>query len=161
MTIAVGGKLPDMVFKVVTSSGTAEKTTAEIFGGKRAVLFAVPGAFTPTCHVSHLPGFLQKLDDFKAKGVEVIACTAVNDPFVMGAWAKASGAEDKILFLADGNGTFAKAIGMDIDLSVAGLGVRSKRYAMLIENDVVKALHIEDTPGKAEKSSAEALLAVL
>lgn len=161
MTIAVGGKLPDMVFKVVTGAGTAEKSTAEIFGGKRAVLFAVPGAFTPTCHVSHLPGFLQKLDEFKVKGVEVIACTAVNDPFVMTAWAKASGAEDKILFLADGNGAFAKAIGMDIDLSVAGLGVRSKRYAMFIENDEVKALHIEDAPGKAEKSSAEALLAVI
>jgi peroxiredoxin len=161
MTIEIGAKLPEATFKAVTGEGPAAMTTSEIFAGKRVALFAVPGAFTPTCHVSHLPSFLNQHDALKAKGVDLIACTAVNDVFAMGAWAKASGAEGKILFLADGNGDFARAVGMDIDLSVAGLGVRSKRYAMLVEDGVVKALMIEDSPGVADKSTAEKLLQAL
>lgn len=161
MTIQIGDNVPDVVFKTMTSSGASDMPSAEVFSGKKVVLFAVPGAFTPTCHGSHLPGFIKHFDALKAKGVDTVACTGVNDVFVFGAWAKASGADDKILFLSDGNGDFAKAVGMDIDLSVASLGLRSKRYAMLVDNGVVKALHIEDSPGKAEQSSAEALLAAI
>jgi peroxiredoxin len=158
MSIEVGGKIPDATFKTTSEAGPKEISAAEVFGGKTVVLFAVPGAFTPTCNLSHLPGFIKYYDDFKAKGVDTIACTAVNDVFVIGAWQKSAGADDKVLFLADGNGDFAKAMGMDIDLSVAGLGLRSKRYAMLVVDSEIKAMHVEDSPGKAEISSAEALL---
>ncbi len=161
MPIEIGETLPHVTFKTMTSSGASEMPSQDVFAGKKVVLFAVPGAFTPTCHGSHLPGFIKHYDELKAKGVDTVACTGVNDVFVFGAWAKASEVDDKILFLADGNGDFAKAIGMDIDLSVAALGLRSKRYAMLVEDGVVKALHVEDSPGKAEQSSAEALLAAL
>jgi glutaredoxin/glutathione-dependent peroxiredoxin len=161
MTIAVGSPLPASKFKTMTATGPSEITTDELFKGKKAVLFAVPGAFTPTCHGTHLPGFLTHAEDFKAKGVDVIACTAVNDVFVMGAWAKASGAEGTITFLADGNGDFAKSIGLDLDGTPIGFGIRSKRYAMLLENGVVKALHVEDKLSAAQESSAERLLADL
>lgn len=158
MTIAVGGRLPEVTFKEVADGAPVDRTTSEIFGGKTVALFAVPGAFTPTCHEQHLPGFLSRLDAFKAKGVDDVVCTAVNDVFVMGAWARDSGAVGKIRFLADGNGDFARAIGMDADLSVAGLGTRSKRYAMLVKDGVVAALNIEPTPSSATVSSADALL---
>jgi glutaredoxin/glutathione-dependent peroxiredoxin len=158
MAITPGDRLPDAKFKIMTATGPSEVTAAELFKGKKAVLFAVPGAFTPTCHGMHLPGFLRHADDFKAKGVELIACTAVNDVFVMGAWAKASGAEGKITFLADGNGDFAKAIGLGMDGTAVGFGIRSKRYAMLIEDGTVKALHVEEKPSSAQDSSAERLL---
>lgn len=161
MAIEVGAKLPDAVVKVIGDAGPAEMKVSDIVGGKKAVLFAVPGAFTPTCHLNHLPGFVNHLDAIKAKGADTVACIAVNDPFVVGAWAKASGADGKILFIADWDGAFTKALGLDIDLSAAALGVRSKRYAMLVEDGVVKTLHIEDAPGKAEQSSAEALLATM
>jgi len=161
MAIQVGSSLPDAKFKIMTDNGPAEVTTAELFKGKKAVLFAVPGAFTPTCHGLHLPGFLFNADEFKAKGVNLIACTAVNDVFVMSAWAKASGAEDKITFLSDGNGDFAKAIGLDLDASGAGLGIRSKRYAMLLDDGVVKQLNVEDKPSSAEVSAADRLLETL
>lgn len=161
MTITVGSRLPDATFRMLTPDGMAAKTTAEIFGGKRAVLFAVPGAFTPTCHNNHLPGFVVQSDAFKAKGVDFIACTAVNDQFVMDAWGKATGAENTIMFLADGNGDFAKAAGLELDGSGIGLGLRSKRYAMLVEDGVVKVLNVEDVASKAEISSAETLLAAL
>lgn len=161
MKIAPGNRLPDAHFTVMTPSGPADKTTSDVFSGKRVVLFAVPGAFTPTCHVSHLPGFLNNIDAFKAKGVDLIACTAVNDVFVMDAWAKSTGAQNQIMFLADGSGDFAKAIGLELDASGKGLGLRSHRYAMLVEDGVVKALNVEDIPGKAEMSSAEVLLAAL
>ncbi len=161
MTIAVGSALPLATFKVMGDTGPAQVTTEELFKGKKAVLFAVPGAFTPTCHGMHLPGFLRHAADFKAKGVDVIACTSVNDVFVMGAWSKASGAEGEIKFLADGNGDFAKAIGLDMDGTAVGFGIRSKRYAMLLEDGVVKALHIEEKPSSAQESSAERLLADL
>jgi peroxiredoxin len=158
MAIKVGDRLPETKFRVMTADGPGWKTTDEVFKGKKVVLFAVPGAFTPTCHRNHLPGFVQNAAAIKAKGVDTIAVTGVNDVFVMDAWMKASGAEGKVEFLADGNGDFAKAIDMTIDASGNGLGIRSKRYAMLVEDGVVKALNVEDMPGKAEISSAENLL---
>ena len=129
-----------------------------MFADKTVVLFAVPGAFTPTCHQKHLPGFLEHLHEFKAKGVDLVACTAVNDVFVLDAWAHANAADGKIAFLADGNAEFAKALGLDLDATGSGLGIRSKRYAMLVEDGIVKILNVEEVPSVAEKSSAEALL---
>lgn len=161
MPIVVGDRLPDAIFKVMTTDGPAERRTADIFAGKKVVLFAVPGAFTPTCHKNHLPGFFEHSKDIKAKGVDTIAVTAVNDVFVMNAWKKASGINDEIEFLADGGGQFAKALGLEVDLSGGGLGVRSKRYSMLVEDGVVKILNIEDAPGKADVSGAKNLLTML
>jgi glutaredoxin/glutathione-dependent peroxiredoxin len=158
MPIKVGDRIPEAKFRVMSASGPAWKTTDEVFKGKKVVLFAVPGAFTPTCHNNHLPGFLKNADTIKGKGVDTIAVTGVNDVFVMDAWKKATGAEGKIDFLADGNGDFAKAIDLALDASGGGLGLRSRRYAMLVEDGVVKKLSIEDEPGKAEMSSAENLL---
>jgi peroxiredoxin len=157
MAIKVGDRVPNATFTVMTAEGPKPKTSDEIFKGKKVVLFAVPGAFTPTCHKNHLPGFVKNAAAIKAKGVDTIAVTAVNDVFVMDAWKKASGA-DSIEFLADGSANFAKAIGLTADLTERGLGVRSQRYAMVVEDGVVKALNIEDAPGKAEISGAENLL---
>jgi glutaredoxin/glutathione-dependent peroxiredoxin len=159
--IKVGDRLPSSKFKVMTAEGPAEKTTDDIFKGKKVVLFAVPGAFTPTCHRNHLPGFLNNADAIKAKGVSTIAVTGVNDVFVMDAWKKASGAEGKIEFLADGSADFAKAIGLQLDATAGGLGIRSKRYSMLVDDGVVKSLAVEEAPGKAELSGADALMKVL
>jgi glutaredoxin/glutathione-dependent peroxiredoxin len=158
MAIAPGRALPFAKFKIMTETGPSEISTDDLFKGRKAVLFAVPGAFTPTCSNAHLPGFLHASPDFKAKGVDVIACTSVNDVFVMDAWAKTSGAKGVITFLADGNGDFAKAVGLEMDGAPIGFGIRSKRYAMLLEDGVVKALHVEDKPGTAVESSAEKLL---
>ena len=161
MTIAPGSKLPQAKFKTMTATGPAEVTAEELFKGKKVALFAVPGAFTPTCHAQHLPGFLQHAAAFKAKGVDLIACTAVNDVFVLDAWGKASGVDGAVTFLADGNGDFAKAIGLEMDGAPIGFGIRSKRYAMLIDDGVVKTLHVESQPRVAQESSAERLLASL
>lgn len=161
MTIAVGSPLPEAKFKIMTADGPAEMTTAELTGGKKVVLFAVPGAYTPTCHRAHLPGFVTNHDALKAKGVDTIACTSVNDIFVLAQWGKDSGADGKIVMLADGAAEFAKAIGLEVDLTAPGLGVRSQRYAMVIDNGVVTSLGIEEAPGKTEKSGAEAVLAGL
>ena len=158
MAIKVGDRLPNSTFTVMTADGPKPKTTDEMFKGKKVVLFAVPGAFTPTCHKNHLPGFLQNAGAIKAKGVDAIAVTGVNDVFVMDAWKKATGAEGKIEFLADGSGEFAKALGLTADLIARGLDMRSQRYSMLVEDGVVKSLNLEDSPGKAEVSSAETLL---
>ena len=158
MPIKVGDRLPEAKFRVMGPNGPAAKTTDEVFKGKKVVLFAVPGAFTPTCSNNHLPGFLRNADAIKAKGVDTIAVTGVNDVFVFDAWKKATGAGGKIEFLADGNGEFAKALDLAMDGSAAGLGIRSKRYAMLVEDGVVIKLNIEDAPGKAENSGAENLL---
>ncbi len=158
MTIAVGDSLPQTTFRVMTADGPAAKTTDDVFKGRKVVLFAVPGAFTPTCHKNHLPGFLANVDAIKAKGVDAIAVTGVNDVFVMDAWSKATGGHGKIEFLADGNGDFAKALGLSMDGSGFGLGTRSKRYSMLVEDGVVKSLNVEDAPGKADLSGAAALL---
>ena len=159
--INVGDRLPNAKFKVMTAEGPADKTTDDIFKGKKVVLFAVPGAFTPTCSRNHLPGFVNNASAIKAKGVDTIAVTGVNDVFVMDAWRKAAGAEGKIEFLADGSADFAKAIGLHLDASAMGLGMRSKRYSMIVEDGVVKSLSVEETPGKAELSGADAMLKAL
>ena len=161
MTIKVGDSLPEATFRVMTADGPATRSTADIFSGKKVVLFAVPGAFTPTCHRNHLPGFAAHAAEIKAKGVDTIAVVAVNDVFVMDAWAKATWAGDRITFLSDGNADFAKAIGLSLDASAGGLGIRSKRYSMVVDNGVVKSLAVEEAPGKVEASGAEALLKVL
>jgi glutaredoxin/glutathione-dependent peroxiredoxin len=158
MTISVGDRVPAATFRTMTPDGPAPKKSEDIFKGKKVVLFAVPGAFTPTCHKNHMPGFVKNADAIKAKGVDMIAVTAVNDVFVMDAWKKASGAEGKIEFLADGSADFAKALGLSFDASANGLGVRSKRYCMVIDDGVVKSISIEDAPGKAELSGADNLL---
>jgi peroxiredoxin len=161
MAISVGDRLPDATFAVMGGEGPDQKTTADVFGGKKVVLFAVPGAFTPTCSKQHLPGFVTNADKIKAKGIDAIACTAVNDVFVMDAWGKSAGAGGKVVMLADGSADFAKKLGLEMDLSERGLGMRSKRYAMIVEDGVVKALEIEDAPGSAEKSGAEAIAKLL
>lgn len=158
MTIAVGEKLPAATFKEKTKDGPLETNTDALFSGKRVVLFAVPGAFTPTCSLNHLPGFLENRDAILSRGVDDIAVVAVNDVHVMGAWATSSGGMGKIHFLSDWDAAFTKAIGMDIDLSAGTLGVRSKRYSMLVEDGVVKVLNIEDSPGQATVSGAAAML---
>jgi glutaredoxin/glutathione-dependent peroxiredoxin len=161
MTIAVGDTLPQATFRVMTDEGPATRTTDDIFKGRKVVLFAVPGAFTPTCHKNHLPGYLQNYDALKAKGVDTIAVTGVNDVFVMDAWAKATGGAGKIEYLADGNGDFAKALGLALDGTGFGLGTRSQRYSMIVDDGVVRALNVEDTPSRADVSGAEALLKAL
>jgi peroxiredoxin len=161
VTIAIGDKIPAASLKEKTAEGVNDIDVVDFLKGKTVVLFGVPGAFTPTCSLNHLPGFLENRDAFFAKGVNEIAVVAVNDHHVMGAWAKASGGEGKIRFLADGNGDFAKALGLEIDLSRGGLGLRSKRYSMLIKDGVVTQLNVEDTPGTAETSGAATLLGQL
>ncbi|MCS6922613.1 MAG: peroxiredoxin [Elioraea sp.] len=160
MTIKVGDRIPSAKLTHVTADGAREVTTEEIFGGKTVVLFAVPGAFTPTCSIKHLPGFLEHLDALKAKGVDTVACMAVNDQFVMEAWAKSQNAIDKIMFLADGSGLFTKALGLEFDLTARGLGIRAQRFAMIVKDGVVTYLGVEE-PGGFEVSKAEAVLAAL
>jgi glutaredoxin/glutathione-dependent peroxiredoxin len=157
MTIAIGDRLPAAEFNVMTADGQQKLSTDVVFAGRKVVLFALPGAFTPTCSAAHLPSYLEHYDALKAKGVDTIACTAVNDVHVMSAWAKISGADGKIMMLADGNGTFAKACGLDKDLNVAGMGLRSQRYSMIVENGVVRALNVEDKSG-VNVSGAETVL---
>jgi peroxiredoxin len=159
MSIKIGDPLPKATFTVMTPDGPKLRTSDEIFTGRKVVLFGVPGAFTPTCTSMHLPGFRDKADDFKGKGIDEIAVTSVNDVFVMDAWAKSAEAGSKISFLADGNGDFANALGLSLDLTERGLGLRSQRYAMLVEDGVVRKLNVEEAPGKADLSSAEALMA--
>lgn len=158
--IKVGDRLPSATFNVLTAEGPKPRTTDEIFAGKKVVLFAVPGAFTPTCSNNHLPGYRDNFDELKAKGVDTIAVTAVNDVFVMGSWQKAQSCEGKIEFLADGSGKFAKALGLELDLSERGMGVRSRRYSMLVDDGEVKTLNVEEGPG-AEASGAKAMIAQL
>lgn len=160
MTIEVGQHLPQVTFRVNGPDGPEAKTTDDLFKGRRVVLVGVPGAFTPSCHNNHLPGFVAKLDEIKARGVDAVAVTSVNDVFVLNAWQKASGAE-AIEFLADGNADFAKATGLDMDGTGFGLGPRSKRYAMLVDDGVVRVLNLEEVPVKTEISGAEALLKVI
>ena len=158
MAIKVGDRVPNGTFMVMSADGPKPMTSDELFKGKKVVLFAVPGAFTPTCDKNHLPGFVTNADKIKGKGIDTIAVTGVNDVFVMDAWKKASGADGKVEFLADGSGDFAKALGLTVDLGARGLGTRSQRYAMIVEDGVVKTLNIEDAPGKADISGAENLL---
>ncbi|MEX2131534.1 MAG: peroxiredoxin [Pseudohongiellaceae bacterium] len=159
MTIAVGDKIPAGGFKIMTAEGPKDISTDEVFKGKKVVLFAVPGAFTPGCSNTHMPGYVVNADKIKAKGVDTIACVAVNDAFVMGAWGKAQNA-DEILMLADGNGAFTKSIGLELDASGFGMGTRSKRFAMIVEDGKVTHLGIEP-PGGIVVSAAEAILAKL
>ena len=159
MAIKVGDRLPNATFTVMTGEGPKPKTTDEIFKGKKVVLFAVPGAFTPTCSNNHLPGFVKNAAAIKAKGIDTVAVTGVNDVFVMDAWKNASGADGKVdQFLADGSGNFAKALGLTADLIERGLGVRSQRYCMVVDDGVVKTLNVEDAPGKADVSGADNLM---
>ena len=155
--IKVGDKIPEATLVAATADGPKEMTTAELFGGRKVVLFAVPGAFTPTCSAKHVPSFMQNADALAAKGVEQIACVAVNDPFVMGAWAKDQAVGDRILMLSDGMATFTKSLGLEIDMSKRGLGIRSSRYAMVVDDGVVTMLNVEE-PGGYDVSSAETLL---
>ena len=161
MPIKPGDKLPDAKFMVMTAEGPKPTTTAEVFAGKKVALFAVPGAYTPTCHKSHMPGFVSRVDELKAKGIDTIACTAVNDVFVLHEWAKDTGADGRIAMLADGSAEFARALGLEIDLTGFGLGVRSKRYAMLVDDGVVKVLNVEDAPPHHGVSSAETLCSLI
>ena len=157
MTIKIGDKLPDVSFTVMTADGPKPMTTAEVFGGKKVALFAVPGAYTPTCHKQHMPGFVERAAELKKKGYDSVACTSVNDVFVLTQWSKDSGADGKVTMLADGSADFAKKLGLEIDLTARGLGVRSKRYSMAVDHGVVKILNVEDAPPQHDKSSAATL----
>ncbi|MBW3096927.1 peroxiredoxin [Pseudohoeflea coraliihabitans] len=158
MSISVGDRLPEVSLKEATADGTQEVSIQSLTSGRKVVLFAVPGAFTPTCHRNHLPGYLENRDAILAKGVDDIAVVAVNDAFVMGAWAKSTDGLGKIRFLSDWDGAFTRALGMQTDLSAGTLGERSKRYSMIIEDGKVTALNVEDSPGEAVASGAAALL---
>lgn len=157
MTIKVGDKLPDATFTTLTADGPRPITTAELFGGKTVALVAVPGAFTPTCSARHLPGFVEKTADLTAKGVDKIAVVSVNDVFVMGAWGKSANVSDDVIMLADGNGDFTRAIGLEFDASKFGMGSRSQRYSMIVKDGVVDKLNVE-APGEFRVSSAEYML---
>ncbi len=160
MTISVGQKLPEATFTIMTEDGPTPMTTQELTAGKKVVLFSVPGAFTPTCSAKHLPGFVQQAEDFAAKGVDAIACVSVNDVFVMDAWGKDQNVGDKVLMLADGNGDFAEAIGLTLDASGFGMGTRSQRFAMIIEDGTLTSLNVEDA-GAFHVSSAEHMLTLV
>ncbi len=160
MAIQVGEKMPSLTLKTANDEGIQDISTDDLFGGKKVVLFAVPGAFTPTCSAKHLPGFVDQADAIRAKGVDTIACVSVNDAFVMGAWGEAHGAGGKVVMIADGNGDLARAIALDFDGSNFGMGVRSQRYAAVVEDGEVKHLAVEK-PMAFEVSSAEAILAAL
>ena len=158
MTISIGERLPEATFRTPGEDGPANIRAEDIFRGKKVVLFAVPGAFTPTCSMNHLPGFLENHETILSRGVDTVAVVSVNDVFVMSAWAKHTRGEGKILFLADGSGNFTRAIGLEQDFSAGGMGLRSKRYSMIVEDGVVRQLNIEESPGKAEISGAAHIL---
>jgi peroxiredoxin len=160
MAIKVGDKLPTVSLKYMNKDGMQTATTDDLFKGKKAVLFGLPGAFTPTCSAKHLPGFVTNAEELKKKGVEVIACLSVNDAFVMDAWGKAQNAGDKVMMLADGNGDFAKATGLTMDGTGYGMGLRTSRWAMVLDDGKVKTLNIE-APGAFEVSSAESVMKAL
>jgi glutaredoxin/glutathione-dependent peroxiredoxin len=160
MTISAGDRIPDVTLRKMSANGPEAVQSTDALGKGRVVLFAVPGAFTPTCSDHHLPGFVLRADDLTAKGVDTIACVAVNDPFVMGAWGQAQGTGDKVLMLSDGNGDFTAAVGLELDGSGFGLGTRSQRYAAIIDDGVVTDLMVESGTG-VDVSSADAVLAKL
>jgi peroxiredoxin len=157
MTISVGEKLPEATFKIITAEGAKQLTTAEIFAGKKIVLVGVPGAFTPTCSNNHVPGFLENRDAILARGVDAIAVVAVNDHHVMAAWARFSGGEGKLLYLADGNGDFTRAVGMEADMSGGGMGFRCRRFSMIVDDGTVTAVNVETKPGVNETGAAQIL----
>ncbi|HVW67847.1 MAG TPA: peroxiredoxin [Steroidobacteraceae bacterium] len=160
MAIKAGERMPSGTLRTMTKDGPKDVSTDELFKGKKVVLFSVPGAFTPTCDAKHLPGFVQLADQIFAKGVDTIACTAVNDVFVMNAWGKQSGIADKILMLADGNGTYAKALGLELDASGFGMGTRGQRFAIIVKDGVAEHVNIE-APGQFKVSAAEYILGQL
>ncbi len=160
MALKTGDKIPSVTLKQATAEGPKDVTTADLFGGKKVVLFALPGAFTPTCSAKHLPGFVEKAGEIRAKGVDSIVCLSVNDAFVMGAWARDQKVGDKVKMVADGGAEFTKAMGLDFDASKFGMGVRSQRYAAIVEDGVIRKLAVEE-PMKFEVSSAEAVLKAL
>lgn len=160
MTIAKGDKIPATTFMTMTENGPEPVESTEFFKGKKVALFSVPGAFTPTCSAKHLPGFIEKADELKAKGVDEIACTAVNDVFVMGAWGKSASADGKVKMLADGSGDFIKAVGLPLDMTARGLGVRGQRFSMIVNDGVVEELNVEEG-GEFKVSSAEHMLGQL
>ena len=158
--IKVGDTIPAMKLQVATADGPKETTTDELFGGRKVVLFAVPGAFTPTCSARHLPGFLQNMEALKAKGVDAVLCMAVNDGFVLNAWARDQGVDGQITMIADGNAAFTRALGLELDLTARGMGIRAQRFAAVVDNKVVKTLNVEN-PGGFEVSRAENVLEAL
>jgi peroxiredoxin len=160
MTIAKGDRIPSTTFTKMTENGPEQVSSDEFFAGRTVALFSVPGAFTPTCSARHLPGFVDKADELKAKGVDEIACTAVNDAFVMGAWGKSASADGKVTMLADGNGDFAKAVGLTMDGSKFGMGTRGQRFSMVVKDGVVDQLNVE-APGDFQLSSADHMLGQL
>ncbi len=160
MTIQVGDKIPSISLSTMTPDGVVDITTDEIFGGKKVVMFALPGAFTPTCSAAHVPGYVVHNEAIKAKGVDTIACLSVNDAFVMGAWGEAQNVEDNILMLGDGSASLTRALGLELDLSERNFGLRSQRYALIAENGVVTHLNIEPARG-LEVSDAETILGIL
>jgi peroxiredoxin len=160
MAIQVGERLPAGTLKTMTKDGPRDVTTDDLFKSKKVVLFSVPGAFTPTCDAKHLPGFVQLAEQIKAKGVDTIACMAVNDVFVMAAWGKSGGVADKIMMLADGNGSYSKALGLEFDASGYGMGVRGKRFALIVQDGVAASVDIEE-PGQFKVSAAEHVLSKL
>ncbi len=160
MTIKSGDSMPSGKLKTMTADGPKDISTDELFKGRKVVLFSVPGAFTPTCDAKHLPGFIQNAEALEAKGVDTIACMAVNDVFVMNAWGKHSNAGDKVLMLADGNGDYARALGLELDARGFGMGTRGQRFAIVVENGVAKTVNVE-APGQFKVSTAEYLLGQL
>lgn len=159
MTIKAGDKLPSITLNIMTENGPDAVTTDDFFAGKKVAFFGVPGAFTPTCSAKHVPGFVANAAALKAKGIDAIACLSVNDPFVMGAWGKDQNVGDKVVMLADGSANFTKAAGLELDLTARGLGLRCQRFAMVVDNGVVKSIHIDE--GVFEKTSAETMLSEL
>lgn len=159
--IKEGDIIPDATFFVLTPDGPAPRKTDDIFPGKKVVIIGVPGAFTPTCSMNHLPGFIENAAAMKGKGVDEVMVTGVNDVFVMKAWAEHTGGKDKVTFLSDGSAQFAKAIGADLDLTEMGFGVRSKRYSMIVDDGVVKKLVVEPNPTEADHTKAEHIMAAL
>ncbi|MDY0883963.1 peroxiredoxin [Dongia soli] len=160
MSIKVGDRIPNVTLKYIDKDGMQTVSTDDLFKGKKVVLFALPGAFTPTCSAKHLPGYVTHASAIREKGIDTVACLSVNDAFVMDAWGKQQNAEDKVLMLADGNADFSKAVGLTMDGTAYGMGLRACRYAMVVQDGEVKALHVE-APGAFEVSSAEALLKAL
>ena len=160
MTIKVGDKVPSATLMQMKDGGPKPVSTDELFKGKKVAVFALPGAFTPTCSAKHLPGFIQQAGALKAKGIDAIACISVNDAFVMGAWGEAQGAGDKVMMLADGNGDFTRALGLELDATKFGMGKRSQRYSMVVDDGVVRVLNVE-APGAFEVSSADHMLGQL
>ena len=161
MALSVGDTIPNVKLMILTAEGPKPVQSGDVLGHGKVVLFAVPGAFTPTCNDHHLPGFVMQADEILAKGVDRIACIAVNDAFVLGAWGNAQGTGDKVMMLSDGNGEFVRAAGMELDLSVIGLGTRSQRYAAILQDGVVEEMFLEPNPGKVDVASSDKVLKAL